>query len=100
MPADVVETTNLPVFAAHGDDGLAEKIKAVVIADGRDVVQVAQQLPAAAEYMLLFELEEFRVVVDPRRKAECGVLRGGWAKCGVHGLLNDRKASRAVTSKR
>src|SRR4030095_16940370 len=49
MTADVVEAAQLAVLAAHGDDGLAEQVEAVVGANLRNVVAVADQLPAGPE---------------------------------------------------
>jgi hypothetical protein len=74
VPADVIETAQLAILAAHGDDGLAEQVEAVVIADLRNVVAVADQLPAGAKDRALLQLEEIGVVVDPARQTEVSLV--------------------------
>src|SRR5262245_2293570 len=68
MPTDVVETADRTVCATHDYDGLAEKIEAVVVACRRDVVHVADELPARAENRTLLQREEVRIVIDPARE--------------------------------
>ena len=70
MPADVVEAADLAVIAADRDDTLAEEVKRVEIAALRNVVDVADELPAGAEYPLPLEGEELRITIDPGRQTQ------------------------------
>src|SRR5689334_1644982 len=65
MAAHIVKAADRAAVAAQRYDGLAEKVEAVVVAEGGDIVLVADELPARAENGLLLGLEEFRILVDP-----------------------------------
>src|SRR5262249_44652597 len=88
MPADVVEAADPAVIASERYDGLAEKVEAVIVADGRNIVLVADELPARAENGLLLRFEEFRIAVDPGGQAPAGVVHGRGGTGGS--LLNER----------
>ena len=65
MPADVVEAAHLAVIAADRDHALAEEIERVKVTALRNVVDVADELPAGAEDLLPLALEELRIAIDP-----------------------------------
>ena len=70
MPADVVKRAHVSIVRAHDDRGLAKEFEGMEIAGRRDIVDVAHELPGGAENRALLELEEVRIVVDPRRQAQ------------------------------
>src|SRR6185436_15795578 len=89
MTANVIEAAQLAVLAAHGDDGLAKQVEAVVVANLRNVVAIANQLPAGAKDRALLQLEELGVVVDPTRQSEVILVRVSRPRGlngGAHGL--------------
>ncbi len=69
MAAHVVEAAHLAIFASQRDHRFPEKIERMVVSDPGHITLVADELPARAENGLLLQLEELRVVVDPRRQA-------------------------------
>src|SRR5918994_7443146 len=87
MPADVMKAAQLAVLASDGNDRFVEQIEAVIVADLRNVVAMADQLPAGAEDRALLQLEEIAVVVDPPGQAEVvflGLSRLGGLDRGAH----------------
>ena len=69
MPADVSESPHLPVIAADHDHALAEIFECPPVAGLRNLADVANNLRRRTEERLLLRLEEFRVVLEPARKA-------------------------------
>ncbi len=74
MAAHVVEAADPPVLPAHRHHRLAEHFERVIVARLRNIVLVAHEVPGRAEDVLLLELEERGVVIEPRRQAECVVV--------------------------
>src|SRR5688500_4826016 len=81
VPADVMESTDGAVAAADGHQHGPDEIQALVVAGVRNVIDVADDLPGRAEYSLPFELQELRVLVGPRGKAE--IVDRNLAQCAA-----------------
>src|SRR5581483_2020602 len=94
MTTSIMESANFAVLASQDDDGLTEKLERVVVPRLGNIALMADDLPRLAEDHLLFELEELRVVIDPRRQAAGFLIHSGRFQAEL--LLNDRTTSRAT----
>jgi hypothetical protein len=70
MPADVMESPDDAVVAAHGEQHFADEIEALVVAGVGNFGDVADNLPGRAEDARALEREELGVRVSPRGQAE------------------------------
>ena len=85
VAADVVETANLAVLAANGQDGLVDDVERLEVPRLRHVVEVADEVPALAENGLALELEELGIRINPAGQAKI-VLGPGLGRQGTFGM--------------
>src|SRR5262249_22097042 len=65
MAADIVKAAHHAILAADGEGALPHHIEGHVVARLGDVADMADELPAAPEQLLLFDLQELGVEIDP-----------------------------------
>ena len=70
VPANVVKAADRAVVAAHDENGLAEELERMEITRIRNVVHVADELPARKKNELPLALEKIGVAIDPGGQAQ------------------------------
>jgi hypothetical protein len=65
VAADIVEAAHHPILAADGERPLPHHIQGQIVARRRDIADMAHQLPAAAEQLVLLDLQELEVEIGP-----------------------------------
>jgi hypothetical protein len=70
MPADVMESPDDAIVAAHGEQHFAVEIEALVIAGVGNFRDVTDNLPGRAEDALALERKELGVRISPGGQAE------------------------------
>ncbi len=84
MAADVEESLDAVVAAAHRDNRLAEEIQRVVIAGSGNVAQVTDDLPRSGEDLPFFSEQKIGVPIYPSGQTE--VFFQGAAPCVHQGV--------------
>ena len=83
MPADIGESPRPAVPAAYDKDALAEELEGVEGPGGRNVVQMADDLPGRPQDLVLLRPEEPLIGIEPAGEAPVGVGIGdGGHGCG------------------
>ena len=65
VPADIVEAAHQAVLAAHDEGAFADHVEGEVVARVGDVADMADDLPAAPEKLLLLDLQELGIEIGP-----------------------------------